>query len=432
MVLGRIMPQRRSKVAHPIVWTILYMPFGAMSGFVSVALTFLATKNGLTITEASLLNGAQFVSQWLKWTWAPAVDVTLGPKRWYLVGTCASAIGVFWMAAMRMTEDTLPVLLAVIAFSSLLNSIVGMAIESIMAATTPPAEVGRTSAWFQAGNLGGAGLGGGLGLTLLETLPETWMAGAILGVAFVACGLALLAVPDVRGHRVPGGAVAAVRGVFGDLRALARTKGGLLSALICFLPLGTGAAQGVLTQSSVAEVWHARSVHVAWVQGYTAGAVTALGCFVGGWLCNRWHPRSAYAFIAVLMAIVAVGMGFAPKTVTTYVVGNLVYALVVGLAYAAFTAVVLSAIGTKSGATKYNLFASLSNFPIWWLGLVLGRVADLRGAAAMLYCEAALGVVAVGVFYAAASAVGRTRLADTLVEAAPTPATEVVAPAGPA
>jgi MFS family permease len=407
---------KRSSVAHPVVWTILYLPFGAMSGFVSVALTFLATQNGLSITEASLLNGAQFISQWLKWTWAPAIDVTLGPKRWYLIGTVASALGVFVMSAMRMSEETLPALLAVIAFASLLNSIVGMAIESIMAATTPPAEVGRTSAWFQAGNLGGAGLGGGLGLTLLEVLPATWMAGAILGVAFVACGLALVFVPDAPGHRVAGGAVAAVRGVFGDLRAVARTKGGLLSAILCFLPLGTGAAQGILTQSTVAAHWHATSVHVAWTQGYTSGVVTALGCFVGGWLCDRMHPRSAYAVIGVALAGIAVGMALSPATVTSYVIWNLVYALGVGLAYAAFTAVVLSAIGAKSGATKYNLFASLSNFPIWWLGLVLGRVADLGGPAAMLYAEAALGVVAVGLFFGAVRVVGRTRLPETLVE----------------
>lgn len=171
-----------------------------------------------------------------------------------------------------------------------------------------------------------------------------------------------------------------------------------------------------MTQSTVAAHWHARSVHVAWVQGYTAGAVTALGCFVGGWLCIRMHPRSAYAVIAVLLAAVAVGMAVSPATVTTYVIWNMVYALVVGLAYAAFTAVVLSAIGTKSGATKYNLFASLSNFPIWWLGLVLGRVADLRGPTAMLYVEALLGVVAVGLFLGAARMVGRTRLPDTLIE----------------
>ena len=86
----------------------------------------------------------------------------------------------------------------------------------------------------------------------------------------------------------------------------------------------------------------------------------------------------------------------------------MLYSLVVGFAYAAFTAIVLDAIGTGSAATKYSFFASLSNFPIWWLGLLLGRVADVeapglfgdafRGPTPMLLTEAALGMVGIGLF----------------------------------
>src|SRR5688572_21525597 len=107
------------RVPHPVVWTVLYLPFGALSGFVAVPMTFLATQSGLSITEGALLNGAQLTSQFLKWTWAPAVDVTLTPKRWYLVGTSASALGVFTMASMPMGPRTLPYLLGVIAVASL-------------------------------------------------------------------------------------------------------------------------------------------------------------------------------------------------------------------------------------------------------------------------------------------------------------------------
>jgi hypothetical protein len=62
--------------------------------------------------------------------------------------------------------------------------------------------------------------------------------------------------------------------------------------------------------------------------------------------------------------------------------------------------VVLDAMGPGSAATKYNIFASLSNFPIWWAGLALGRVADVAGPTAMLYGEAALGVFGVVAFVA--------------------------------
>lgn len=399
---------------HPAVYMVLYVPFGALGGFVTVALTFLATRSGLSVTEGSFLAGAQMVSQWLKWIWAPAVDVSLSPKRWYLIATGLSAVGVFGMAVVRLGPDTLPLMLGIVAVASLVNSVVGMAIESMLAQTTRPGQEGRVSAWFQAGNLGGSGLGGGLGLFLLQKAPEPWMAGAVMGALFLACGTCLLLVPNVVAHSASGGAMGAVRGVFADIRELAKKRGGLLAALLCFLPIGTGAGQGVLTQAKIAGVWGASDTEVALVQGLFAGLVTAVGCFAGGWLCDRVKPRTAYAAIGVALAGVGVAMGLlAPGSplnpagitpVALYVVGNLTYAFVVGLAYAAFTAVVLEAIGRGSAATKYSLYASLSNFPIWWLGLLLGRTADKFGVAHMLYLEAGLAVLAVMLF----AAVGRS------------------------
>lgn len=412
-----------------MVWGILYLPFGALSGYVTVALTYIATQHGLSITEGALLTGASLISQWMKWTWAPAVDITLSPKLWYLIGTGASAIGVLTMSAMPMSSETLPALLTVIAVASLLNSIVGMSIEAMMAQATTAEQQGRTSAWFQAGNLGGAGLGGGLGLTLLTTLPAPWMSGAIEGLLFMACGLALLWVPPLAVHRVEGGVGAAVGRVLADVGHLWRTKGGRLSAILCFLPIGTGAAQAVLTQAKVAAYWGATDTQVAWVQGYTAAFVTAAGCFAGGWVCSRMHPRTAYAVIGIGLAVVAVGMAITPPSVSAYVVWNLVYAFGVGLAYAAFTAVVLNAIGASSAATKYNLYASLSNFPIWWLGIALGRVADLYGPTSLLYLEAGFAVIAVVVFGLAVNLVSRTALPDVLDEA-PVPVPVAVDPAG--
>lgn len=95
-----------------------------------------------------------------------------------------------------------------------------------------------------------------------------------------------------------------------------------------------------------------------------------------------------------------------------YVGWSLVYSFAVGLAYAAFTAFVLEAMGTGSGATKYNVFASLSNFPIWWAGLLLGFVADKSGPRTMLFGEAAIGVVGVVVFLVSVVRVRRSALAE--------------------
>jgi hypothetical protein len=109
-------------------------------------------------------------------------------------------------------------------------------------------------------------------------------------------------------------------------------------------------------------------------------------------------------------------MGLSPATVTMYVVWNLAYAFTVGLSYAAFTAVVLDAMGAGSGATKYNIYASLANFPIWWLGLLLGMAAQRWGARRMLLTEAGFGVLGVVAFALALSRVRRSKLPDAVVE----------------
>ena len=134
---------------------------------------------------------------------------------------------------------------------------------------------------------------------------------------------------------------------------------------------------------------------------------------MGAFLCRRFHPRVAYAGIGLILAVIAAAMGLAPHGPIDYVVWSMIYALGVGLAYAAFTTVVLDAMGPGSGATKYNIFASLSNFPMWWLGLLLGYVAEKggsRGAPWMLFAEAALGVTGVIVFAITARTIQRTKL----------------------
>jgi PAT family beta-lactamase induction signal transducer AmpG len=405
-----IATHREPGIPHPVVWTVLYLPFGALYGFGSVALTNVASQRGIPISEATLIIAAGTMISWLKWLWAPVVDITLTPRTWYVLSTVLSGIGVFAMSAVPLDRQHFPLLIFIIAAANFVNSIVAMAVEAIIAGSIPPSHAGSVSAWFQAGNLGGIGLGGGLGLYLLVHLPRAWMSGAIMGALFCLCCAALIFTPEVPSSHRGQGPWMAVRGVIRDLKTMLRTKAGLQSAILCALPVGTGAAQGVLTQDAVAKYWGAGSDQVALTQGLLSGVVTAAGCFIGGFLCRRFHPRVAYAGIGLILAVIAVGMGLAPHGPMDYVVWSMLYALGVGLAYAAFTAVVLAAMGPGSGATKYNIFASLANFPLWWLGLLLGYVAEKGGAPWMLFTEAALGVAGVIVFAVTARAIQRTKL----------------------
>src|SRR5207237_203856 len=74
-----------------------------------------------------------------------------------------------------------PMLTAIVLISNMAVTFNSMSVESLMAHATPDGEKGRAAGWFQAGNLGGYGLGGGVGLWLAERVAVGWVPGAILG-----------------------------------------------------------------------------------------------------------------------------------------------------------------------------------------------------------------------------------------------------------
>jgi MFS transporter, PAT family, beta-lactamase induction signal transducer AmpG len=386
---------------HPFLYTVLIAPFGASFGFVSVALAFLATHAGLNVEQgAELIAAGMFPNVW-KFFWAPVADTTLTRKRWYLLSCVLCAAGMFAMAVVPLGPATLRLMEVVILVTSTAATFLGFAVEALVAHLTPPADRGRVSGWFQAGNLGGTGIGGGLGLWLLTTLPFGWETGLILAALTMACAAVLPLLPDVAAESRGCSMITAIRNVGVDLWQVARSRDGVLSAILCFVPVGTGAAAGVLTQAEVAAHWGAGVHAVEMVQGFLTGIISMIGCLVGGYGCRLLGARRAYAVFGGLMAAVTVGMAVAPATPLVYVTFCLGYALVTGLCFAAFSGFVLDAIGAGNAATKYNGFASLSNTPIWYMGLLLA-LAEIRfGPKGMLLMESVCGLLGILVFAAA-------------------------------
>jgi len=389
---------------HPWVYTVLIVPFGATSGFVTVALAFLGTKFGLTVEQTATLVAANMFPQVWKFFWAPVGDKTLTRKRWYLISVVFCAAGMWAMATVPLGPKTLTLMGVIIALTSVAATFQGFAVEGLVAHITPPDDRGRVSGWFQAGNLGGSGIGGGLGLWLLNSLPAPWIAGTVLAVLTLLCAFPLLWVRDIPADKSAGSVARSVQDVAIDLWQVLKSNAGILCGLLCFLPLGTGAAASVLTQAEVAAHWGAGDHEVELVQGLLTGAISMVGCLVGGPMCGRWlSARAAYALFGGLMALVTAAMAISPATVTMYVGYSLAYAFVTGLCYAAFSALVLETIGSGHAATKYNGFASLSNAPIWYMGLVLAWAQTKWGSSGMLFAESVFGVVGIVVFVAVAT-----------------------------
>ena len=376
-----------------------------MGGYLSVAIGYQLTQAGVSVEQVAELVAFSYIPQTWKFLWAPVADTTLSRKTWYLLAGLVSAVGIFVTGAVPADAQSLPLLYAAVLVSNVASTFLAMATESLMVYNTPPDLQGRAGGWFQAGNLGGYGLGGGAGLWLAQNLPDPWMAAAALAVACALCGAALWFVPEPPPMARTGHYGRMLVAVLKDLWQVARARAGILALLICFLPIGSGAASNLW--AAVADDWHASANTVALVTGVLNGIVSALGCLLGGYGADRMDRKTAYALYGLLMAMCAVAMAFAPRTEAMYVVFTLLYALIQGLTYAGFTAVVLETIGLGVAATKYNLYASLSNMPIAYMTLVDGWAHTRWGAAGLLNVEAAIGVVGIVAFVGVAMALPR-------------------------
>ena len=393
---------------HPSVFLVLIVPFGAMGGYLSVAIGYQLTQAGVSVEEVAALIAASYIPQTWKFLWAPVADTTLSRKTWYLLAGLVSAVGIFVTGAVPADAASLPLLYAAVLISNVASTFLAMATESLMVYNTPPALQGRAGGWFQAGNLGGNGLGGGAGLWLAQTLPEPWMAAAAIAVACALCCAALWFVPEPPPLARTGRYGRMLLDVLKDLWQVVRARAGILALLICFLPIGSGAASNLW--AAVADDWHASANTVALATGVFSGIVSALGCIFGGYGADRMDRKTAYALYGLLMALSTVAMAVAPRTETMYVVFTLIYAFIQGLTYAGFTAVVLETIGLGAAATKYNLYASLSNMPIAYMTLVDGWAHTRWGAAGLLNVEAAFGILGIIVFIVVAMVLPRRAL----------------------
>jgi len=402
---------------HPSVLMLLIAPFGVLSGYLVVTLAYVLAHAGLKVEQIAGLVALSYVPHTWKFLWAPIADTTLTRKGWYLIGIVVTTLTMAWTGFIPADGGHLRALSVLILVSNFAVTLVGMSTESLMAHGSTEEDQGRASGWFQAGNLGGQGIGGGIGLMLAQRLPAPWMASGALAVGCLACTVGLLLMPEPVNTIRGSGIGASLVNVGRDIWTVAKSRRGFLALLICFLPIGSGAASNLW--AAVSKDWSASADVVALVTGVLGGVVMAAGCLVGGFICDRMHRKKAYALFGVMQAGCATAMAVAPHTPMSYIVFTMVYAFITGFTYAGFTAVVLEAMGLGAAATKYNLYASLSNFPIMYMTSIDGWAHGRFGPSGMLFTEALIGMTGLGVFLMVLSRWPRERAALAVPEGTP-------------
>ena len=180
-----------------------------------------------------------------------------------------------------------------------------------------------------------------------------------------------------------------------DVWRVAKSRPGWTGILFCISPVGSAALLNYF--AALAPDYHASPGMVAFINGPINGLVSAGGALAGGFLCDRINRRLMYLISGGLTAVCGIIMAFAPLTPNTYAVGVTFYLLISGLCYAAFSAVVLEAIGKAGPAasTQYTLFTSAGNFAIMYVGWIDTRFHHNYGPRGLLGVDAGANVLGI-------------------------------------
>ncbi len=386
-------PAAPAAFTAPWAFFFLVLPSGISSGFTSITLPFVLTAQaGFPVATAAAVVAVGVSANLWRFLWGPVADLTLTARRWYLIGLVASAATLALLGVMPLRQESVSLLSAVVFLSQVAGTLIVLPLGGLMARVVAEEAKGRASGWYQAGNLGGTGLGGGAGVWLASEFSNAVAAG-VMAAAMLASAAALVLVSDVAPIAATESLRARLLAMWRDLLALVRAAIPLFTIVLVSSPIGAGGMNNLW--SAVAPDWQAGANTVALVTGVLNGVVSAVGCVAGGWVADRVGRWWSYFGSGALLALVAIAMAMVPRTPATFIGGVLVYALFLGMAYAAFSAIVLFAIGRGVASTKYAMLASLGNVPVVYMTALNGWTHDRYGAAAMLWVEALAAMVCV-------------------------------------
>ena len=268
------------------------------------------------------------------------------------------------------------------------------AADALMATTVPKERKGAAAGWSMAGNLGGTGVGGALGLFLTEHAPRGVTA-AVLAAVILLCGVPIFWIDEPA--RVPQPVISAVSGLAKDLYRTAKSRVGWTGLVICLSPVGAGAAANLFS-GGMHNDYHASESSVEIVNGLLGGVVSAVGCLAGGYLADRMNRRLAYALAGAVMALVAIAMALGPLTEHAFWVGTLSYQLANGIGYAAFVAFVLEMVGHEGAVTtKYTLFVAAANLAISYTAVLDGWGYDRARVRGLFLTDAGATIVGIAI-----------------------------------
>src|SRR5437899_1472770 len=194
---GQDFSMRDRDSTRPFTFFFLVLPYGISSGFVSITLPFVLVRAGFSVAMSASIVAIGVSANLWRFLWGPVADLTLTARKWYLIGLATAAITLSFLGFIPLRQNEVGILMAVVFISQVASTLIVLPVGGLMAHTVAEDAKGRAAGWYQAGNLGGTGIGGGVGVWLASHFSKE-IAGGGLAIAMFASAAAIYFVSDVR------------------------------------------------------------------------------------------------------------------------------------------------------------------------------------------------------------------------------------------
>jgi MFS transporter, PAT family, beta-lactamase induction signal transducer AmpG len=304
-------------------------------------------------------------------------------RTWILASCALMSLCIF--GAVLESAGSLPLLMALLVAAQVFATFSAPAIGALLT-TLSPLVRGRASGWHQVGNIGAGALAGGAAIWMADRISLPVLALLCAAITFLPALAALWIIETPHPRLAPGPLFSAM---FHDLRELLWSWKTMVGLVFLASPIGAGALGNLM--SSLGPDFHAAASEVALVTGLGGSVLIGLGAFCGGFICDRLHRMTAYALAGILAGLCAIWLGFAPATAFTYGAGYCAYAFSTGIAYTAFTALVLEILDVRKrgAATGFSLMFCMGNLPIVYVTWLDGVGYKHFGARGLMSVDAA-------------------------------------------
>jgi hypothetical protein len=383
-----MMPDNRARTCPPFAFFSLHVCTAWPVGVVGLALGSSLVKVGVPVHQVAGIIAATTLAFTLEFVWAPMVDACLTRRLWYIGGATLMCGCLAALLTVPWTAASVP-LMTVLAFSSATGAaIAAVAVKGIMAYDVPATRLGSASGYYTAGGAFAKAVGGAGTLWLLTHLSERAGAAALsTGAAALAGTAILLALP--RRPAPLRNLPTALFSPLADLWSFARTRNGVLIAVLCVIPFGAGTEAGLM--GAIAREWAVSPDQLASL-GALLAVTNIAGAIIAGWLTTRINPWKVYLMFGWALIGLMLGLAFSPRTAMYFLGIELLYRAVGTACYATLLGIVMKAIGKGAASTKAATLWSLANFAYAYPTLIEGSVHDRAGTLAMLLTDAGLGV----------------------------------------